>query len=236
MIIHTVRAELVERYIFNYRMPIDAMAAILPVSWLQPQIVNGYAVASFCALDLRHIVPAPLCPVAGPSSISSAPRYAVINMSGDEPEPAVFLTRRFTNSRIGSWITACTCIAPHPHAPAVIRHGVGAVEVSIKGTDSAFYGKACTDPAWSGSALFGSVGEFASLIAVGKTSYGYCNRPHHLTHIDLKKTDGIYEPLSVSDVCSPTISVWEKYGAEFDSAFRTCGGVYEWTYQGLVEV
>ena len=236
MMIHTVRAELAERYILNYRMPIDAMAEILPASWLKPQVVNGYAVASYCALDLRHVVPAPLCPVVGPSSLSSAPRYAVVDMSCGEPEPAVFLTRRYTSSRVGSLITALTCIAPHPHAPASIRHDGGEIEVSIEGTDSAFYGRACLDPAWRGSALFANVQEFANLIAAGKTSYGYCNQPDRLTHIDLKKTDGLYEPLAVFDVRSQTISLWEKYGAEFDSAFRTSGGVYEWTYHGLVEV
>ena len=53
-----VRASLAERFIFNFRLPAKSLARYLPVSWLAPQEVRGYGVASFCILDLRGITAA----------------------------------------------------------------------------------------------------------------------------------------------------------------------------------
>src|SRR5258708_4436489 len=76
-----VRASLAERFIFSFRLPAKALARYLPVSWLAPQEVRGYGVASFCILDLRGITVAPLTTQIGLTSISCAPRYAVLDLS-----------------------------------------------------------------------------------------------------------------------------------------------------------
>ncbi len=52
-IIPTVRAKMNERFIVNYRMPVDALADYLPAAWLRPQEINGFALASFWMLDLH---------------------------------------------------------------------------------------------------------------------------------------------------------------------------------------
>src|SRR6202167_6677330 len=83
-----VRASLAERFIFNFRLPAKALARYLPVSWLAPQEVRGYGVASFCILDLRGITVAPLTTQIGLTSISCAPRYAVLDVSREHATPA----------------------------------------------------------------------------------------------------------------------------------------------------
>src|SRR5258707_15165433 len=98
-----VRARLAERLIFNFRLPRDELPRFLPEPWLAPQVIGGYAVASFCLLDLRSITVAPLPAVIGPRSVSCAPRYAVLDLSGPRPRPAVYVTRRWTSSAFGSW-------------------------------------------------------------------------------------------------------------------------------------
>ena len=114
-VLPSVRATLAERFLFNFRMPPDALAAFLPsVPWLVPQTVNGYGVVSFCLLDLRNITVAPLPTIAGLSSISCAPRYAVMDLSHDPPTPSVFVTERQTNSAFGAWFTSLGFSAPHP--------------------------------------------------------------------------------------------------------------------------
>ena len=52
-ILPAVRANLVERYIFNFRLPPTALANHLPVSWLVPQVLNGASVVSF--LRTHHL-------------------------------------------------------------------------------------------------------------------------------------------------------------------------------------
>ena len=88
-----VRASLAERFIFNFRLPAKALARYLPVSWLAPQEVGGYGVASFCILDLLGITVAPLTTQIGLTSISCAPRYAVLDVSREQATPAVFRYR-----------------------------------------------------------------------------------------------------------------------------------------------
>ena len=63
-----VHASLAERFFFNFRLPAKAVARSLPVSWLAPQEVRGYGVASFCILDLRGITVAPLTTQIGLTS------------------------------------------------------------------------------------------------------------------------------------------------------------------------
>ena len=79
-----LRASLAERFIFNFRLPAKALAGYLPVSWLVPQEVGGYGVASFCILDLRGITVAPLTTQIGLTSISCAPRYAALDLSREQ--------------------------------------------------------------------------------------------------------------------------------------------------------
>ena len=117
-----VRASLAERFIFNFRLPMQMLASYLPISWLAPQEVRGYGVASFCILDLRGITVAPLTTQIGLSSISCAPRYAVLDVSQEQASPAVFVTERQTNSAFGAYFTSLGFSAPHPEVEAVIDH------------------------------------------------------------------------------------------------------------------
>ena len=245
-----IRAVVAERLIFNYRLPLDAMKDLLPSGAhtasggrLEAQDINGYAVASFCALDLRNITFAPLPAVAGFRSISCAPRYAVADTSSGTPRPVVFVSTRFTNCALGSLLTRLSCVAPHPYAAARIAHEGREIELSIKGAEAKFHCR--MRPARDvRSRLFGSAEEFAAFIAQGVSSYGECRLTRTggcasstscLTRVDLKKADAGYEPLDVLALRSPIADRWERLGGVLDSAFRTYAGLYEWSYRGLVE-
>ena len=49
--------------------------------------------------------------------------------------------------------------------------------------------------------------------------------------VDLHKEDHGYTPLDVLTLESPLLALWQAGGAVLDSAFRTGGGRYEWTYR-----
>jgi hypothetical protein len=230
----SIRANLAERFIFNFRMQPETMTKYLPVSWLAPQRVGEFAVASFCLLDLRDITFAPLPTAYGLSSISCAPRYAVVDNSTAAPRPVVFLTRRYTSSAFGSWLTGLGCSAPHPYAKANISRDGEATRLHVEGADPAASFSAVTRPTGLiNSRVFASDEAFARFIAEGASSYGLSVRGARLTKIDLRKEDTYYEPLEVVNIEGAMIQQWKADGAEFDSAFRTAGGRYEWTYRGL---
>jgi hypothetical protein len=236
-IIPPVRAVLAERYIFNFRLPVEVLAAYLPMPWLAPQKVNGFGVASFCLLDLRHITIAPLPTVIGLRSTSCAPRYAVLDLSRGKPTPAVFVTERQTSSAFGAWFTSLGFSCHHPYAPAGIdRHGPE-IALRVQRPDNDFRFAATVSPTQkTHSMLFGSPSDFGAFIAQGVTSYGLCRYPNQLTRVDLHKEDFGYEPLDVHSLSCPLLEEWERQGGILDSAFRTQGGRYEWTYYGLREV
>lgn len=234
-ILPSVRAALAERFIFNFRLPPEALVQFLPaVPWLAPQPVNGFGVASFCVLDLRGITVAPLPTTAGLTSISCAPRYAVLDASSGVPTPAVFVTERQTSSAFGAWFTSLGFSAPHPHMEASIRHEQEAICLDAAEPHGETLFSAVTHPASSlHSELFSSASEFAAFIAQGVTSYGLSRHGSRLTKMDLHKDDADYEPLQVSALHGPLVQEWQAAGGILDSAFRTCGGRYEWTYHGL---
>ncbi|SRR5260221_8083635 len=233
-IIPSVRAVLHERYVLNFRMQPERMKAFIPVPWLRPAEVGGYAVASFCLLDLRNITVAPLPALAGLSSLSCAPRYAVIDESTAAGQPAVFVTERYTNSAFGAWFTSLGFSAPHPYVGAEIAQEASAVRLSVADGGKPLFQAEVAAGTTSGS-IFDAT-SFAAFIAAGVSSYGLSIHEHRLTRVDLHKDDGRYESLRVAAVSGPVVDEWLAAGAVLDSAFRTQGGKYEWTYRGLTDV
>jgi hypothetical protein len=230
------RASLAERFIFNFRLPEKMLATYLPVSWLAPQGVHGYGVASFCILDLRGITVAPLTTSTGLASISCAPRYAVLDVSREQASPAVFVTERQTNSGFGAWFTSLGFSAPHPRVQAVIDHQDDRTLLRVDSPgDGLLFAANVRPSAALNSELFASPQEFADFIAQGVTSYGRSRHGSRLTKVDLHKDDADYAPLEVSNLGGAFADDWQRCGGLFDSAFRTGGGRYEWTYHGLTE-
>ncbi len=230
-LIPPVRAE---RFIFNFRMPLGAMAEMLPALWLSPLPVRGWGVASFCLLDLRHITAAPLPTVAGINSISCAPRFVVLDHSEGTPRPVVFVETRQTSPPFGAWFTSLGFSCRHPYADAHITHGKAQTQISVTGEDRNYqFGATVRDAEDTTSTLFDSCAEFGAFIAEGIASYGPSRFPDQLTMVDLHKEDYGYTPLDVLALESPLLAQWQAGGAVLDSAFRTQGGCYEWTYHGL---
>jgi hypothetical protein len=235
MLLHPpIRARLAERFLFNFRMPLEAISKYMPESWLTPQVINGYGVASFCILHLRNITYAPLPTVFGVQSLSSAPRVAVIDQSKGRRDPAVFVTYRQTNSLFGAWYTKGWS-APHPLVESAIEHVSEAeAKVSIHSLHGELQFAATVCPAARlESTLFASTDAFSAFIAQGVSSYGYSRYSRRLTKFDLHKQDMGYSALEAIGVSGSAIESWLSDGAVLDSAFHTRGGQYEWTYHGL---
>ena len=229
-----VRARLAERLIFNFRLPPEALASLLPVPWLAPQVVGGFGIASFCLLDLRGITVAPLPTAVGARSISCAPRLAVMDLSTSPPRPAVYVTERWSSSAFGSWFTSLGFSAPHPYAKATWERSESEVRATVVSPKRGpvVSARVRHTEAFE-SAAFDSTADFASFIAEGVSSYGLSRHPGRLTKLDLHKTDNTYTPLAVDELDGPVIREWQAAGGVFDSALRTSGGRYEWTYYGL---
>lgn len=229
----SVRALLAERFIFNFRMPPESMRQFLPVEWLSPATVGGHAIASFCLLDLRNITVAPLPMLAGLSSLSCAPRYAVIDESVDPPRPAVYVTERYTNSSFGAWFTSLGFSAPHPYVEASIQKTEATTHLSVTDRGTVLFEATVRETPEAATTSVFTPGTFARFIAEGVSSYGLSVYAGRLTKVDLHKADAAYEPLETIRYGGPAVEAWLQAGAALDSAYRTAQGRYEWTYHGL---
>ena len=221
-----VSARLIERLVFNFRVPLDWLHDHLP-DGIRPQAVAGHGVASFCTLDLAGVTAWGIPHALGLDSLNAAWRYGVVDRAG---RPAVWVDQRLTASALKAGITR---MCPGVHAKVDMgfeTHEAGARTLTVRTPTGAPVFEATFSPAQeSGSSLFASPSAFAAFIADGVRSYSPSVSPALLNVVDLHKEDCTFEPLRVVRV-APALEV----PLAFDSAFRTTGGVYRWSLEGQV--
>lgn len=230
----SVKARMEERYIFNFRLPPDELAKKLPIPWIEPQVVNGCSVVSFCILWLKKLAVEPFPPLFDFETISCAYRIAVIDNSGSKAEPSVYVTDRWADlpllARLSPWILLDTI----PVIRASVGHAGPMAHVQMSYLDGTLLFAAETNPATEfKSEMFESVDHFAKVIKDGVSSYSPSIFPDGFTKVDLYKEDVAYEPLDARVEYSELNQYWEDAGMVFDSAVRAKGAQYKWVYQGL---
>ena len=236
--VHTVEARLIERFIFNFRVRPEVLASRLPVSYLRPQIFDGWSVVSFCMLTLDHITLAPLPPWIGLKTTSCAYRCGVIDTTDAQPEPSVYILERYTDrsliSYLGPWVFASSM-------PKVCFSQTrdGAVCTMRVHHDYQCLFAASIRPSPSPDALdsqvFDSLDTFARFVNLGVTSYTPAMNRDALARVDLQKSDTRYTALTATVESNLLDDLWPNAELVFDSAIRATGGLYKWTYRGLVE-
>jgi hypothetical protein len=229
---------MIERYIFNYRMPPAELKKRLPAPWLEPQVVKGHCAVSFCILWLEHLTVTPIPSIFNFKTISCAYRIGVMDMSGPRPEPSVYVTDRWADlpliAHLGPFVLQDTI----PVIKAAIGHDNNrGTHVQMSYTDGSALFSASVRPLASGvmeSAVFDTVTAFSDFIKGGVTSYGPSLTPGMLTKVDLHKEDVSYEPLQANIEFSELFDeTWHDAGMVFDSAVRAKGANYVWAYRGL---
>jgi hypothetical protein len=232
----TVEAELVERFIFNFRLLPTALAEKLPVSWLEPQVINGWSVVSFCILSLERVTLAPLPGAFGHKTISCAYRCGVIDGSTRQAEPSVYVIDRSSDlqliSRLGNLVFASAisnvdvALKPRTGESAAIR-------VLDRNGGCIFDALVRQSPrATLASKVFASLDDCSTFIRLGVSSYAPSVCGRRLAKVDLHKEDTGYEPVIAKIGEDRLGALWPEAGLEFDSAIRTHGGKYRWTYRG----
>ena len=231
----SVKSRMVERYIFNFRIRPEELKKKLPVPWLEPQAVNGWCAVSYCILWLEKLTLPPIPSIIPFSTISSAYRIGVIDVSGDEPEPSVYVTDRWADLPLIARIAPIVLLDTIPVIKAAIGHVEGGTHVQMSYVDGTHLFSARTRPKTDGmgSRVFDSVDAFAKFIKDGVSSYGPSIYADRFSKVDLHKEDVGYEPLEAEMEFSELNQTWADAGLEFDSAVRAKGAVYKWTYRGL---
>lgn len=231
-VLPNIRARLVQRYVFNFRIPPAELERRLP-PWLTGQIIDGHCAGSFCILDLDHVTFGPVPETLGLRNINCALRFGVIDRQNGAA--AVYVAERNTNSRLGAFITSLGFPGEHRHVGATITGDERAgfkLQVS-EGRQLLFGAHAKRQLAFR-SSLFGSLDAFAVFMAGGVRSYCPAKNDGQFNVVDLHKDDQTYEPLEVSALEPHILAEWTAGdpALSFDSAVRTSGGRYVWEYLG----
>lgn len=236
----SIKAKMVERYIFNFRMKPEALEKHLPSNYLKPQIINGWSVMSFCILNLDRITIPPIPPIIRFKTISCAYRAGIIDNSKDIPEPSVWITDRNSNLRIIQLLSPLIIRDAVPRIDAAIGHDEkrGIVHTQFSFMNGQHYfsaqSKLAKDTFKLESEVFKNVDEFAAFIKGGVSSYTPSSNPHFLAMVDLNKEDVKYEALDAKIEFSWLHDSWKDADMIFDSAVKATGSVYKWTYKGLI--
>ncbi|MFN0137094.1 MAG: hypothetical protein ACKVS9_13370 [Phycisphaerae bacterium] len=225
-----IRARLIERFIFNFRLPIELLGRQLP-SWLAPQSIEGASVGSFCVLDLDQVTFGPVPDELGLRNINCALRFGVIER--ETGTPAVYVTERNTNSRLGAFITSLGFPGEHRLVEASITSDASGSQIRVRDKEHALFSATVARESVLRSSVFRSLDEFSAFMAGGVRSYCPAKNPGCFNVVDLHKSDSTYEPLRVTDLTHDLFS--ESSGssdAVQDSAVRTEHGRYVWEYVG----
>jgi len=235
----SVYGHLIDRYLFNFRVDPEVLQSHLPpVGWLRPRVINGYGVVSFCLLRLEGVTLWPLPLQLGFDTISCAYRCAVIDKSGTNPEPSVYVLGRNTNlpiaGRFGSILFS--------GAMNMIRSSIETLQshVNIRASflegQELFSAKARLQQAdiKSSSKLFGSLEDFVDFIKGGESSYTPSTRKDRYSRVDLTEDSSYYESVDATIDYSWLDRLWPEAKLVFDSAFHARGGRYRLKYLGSV--
>jgi hypothetical protein len=235
----SVTAVLVERLLFNFTTSPEHLSRQLPVKWLEPLVVGGRSVVSFCILHLKNVTIWPLPgSIVGFKTISCAYRCGALDVSQSPAVPVIWIVDRLSDlpiiAKLSPWLLNDTLPIIRPR----ILHSVQAISVEIDFPDCETLFKAQVSPLGAAakfdSTVFRSMGEFSQFIHNGVTSYAASIYGDALTKIDLIKEDPVYQPCRAEIDYSWLNGMWRDAGLKFDSAVRAHGGNYRWNYRGLV--
>jgi hypothetical protein len=229
----SIKAQLNERYIFNFKIKPETLEAKLPVKWLKPQIINNWSVVSFCILDVNKITVVPIPNIFNYETISCAYRIGVLDMSQENPTPSVYITDRNADLPMITKLSPFLLADAIPYVKASLAHEGDLVRVQANYADGQTLFSAEAKPGNLNSEMFNSVDEFKSFIKNGVSSYTPSIYPEKMARVDLKKTDTVYEAMEGSVEYSWLDGIWKDADLKLDSIIRAKGGQYKWTYRGL---
>jgi hypothetical protein len=229
----SIKAQLKERYIFNFRIKPEILESKLPVKWLKPQVIKGWSVVSFCILDVGKITIVPIPNIFDLETISCAYRIGVLDCTEEKPSPSVYITDRNADLPLITKLSPFLLSDAIPYVKASLAHEGDKVRVQVNYADGQSLFSAEMKFGKLVSELFDSMEEFKTFIKNGVSSYTPSIYPREMARVDLHKSDTVYESMIGQVEYSSLDGIWKDAELKLDSVIKASGGEYKWTYKGL---
>ena len=181
------------RLLLNYRVAPDVAAGILPPPF-EPSLVDGYAIAGICLLQL-NVRPTWLPGPVGFRSLNGAHRVAVTLPDGSD---AVYIPRRDTNSRLNHIVGGRLFSGPHHKATISLSDSRERLRIELRSDDGLTSVRADVSPAerLPADSVFDSLDHVSAFFESG--SVGYSTRPGGgYDELELRTDNWSVEPVHV---------------------------------------
>ena len=233
----SIYGNLVDRYLFNFRVDFDALENHLPkIPWIKPRNINGYGVVSFCLLKIKGLTIWPLPTSLGLNTTSCAYRCAVTDESGKNPEPSVYVLGRNTDLSIIRHLGPALFSGNIQKIETSINRNSENVKISTEYSDGRKMFSATVDSSkpQQSSKLFESTESFEAFIKDGASSYAPSTRSDEYSRIDLETDSNSYQQVNARINTNCLDDEWHDVKLVFDSAYRAGGKLYKLKHVGSV--
>ena len=129
-----IRATVERRILVNYRVPPEALAAMLP-SPFRPHVVDGHGIAGICLIRLGDVRPAGLPPALGITTENAAHRIAAEWDTPDGPVTGVYIPRRDTSSALAVLLGGRAFPGWQHRADFRVAEGAGTYRIEVSSHD-----------------------------------------------------------------------------------------------------
>ncbi len=219
-----VSGTVLDRYLFNFRVNLDTLEKHMPaLEWLEPRNAHGYGVVSLCMILFKGLTIQPF-PMIGINTVACAYRYSVMDVSGKEPVPTVYLVGRNTDS------TFANCFGPlilssrlGKTTSTIKKSKEGNLDVDIKSSDTRTVISATIlqSKPQRKSVLFESTKKFKDFMSDGLVSYTPGLADGKYARCDFEGAAFNYEQIDAKVNKSYLAEDWGDEDFVFDSAYKT---------------
>ena len=219
-----VSGTVLDRYLFNFRVNLDALEKHMPtLKWLEPRNAHGYGVVSLCVILFKGLTIRPF-PMIRINTVACAYRYSVMDVSGKESVPTVYLTGRNTDSTFANFFGPLILSSRLGKTKSAIKkNNEGNLNVDIESSDarSIISVTILQSKPQKKSVLFESTKEFKDFMSDGLVSYTPGLDDRKYARCDFEGAAFNYEPIDVKVNKSCLAEDWGDEDFVFDSAYKT---------------
>ena len=240
--LRSVRGRIVERWVFNFRVPPSEAARMVPVPWLTPLLVDGSAVFSFCPYRVDQVRIGPLAMPHRRPMFFSAARLTVIDTRDPSGRTVAWVPGRESSALGAAMIGALVLGIRFRRVTVAVHEGPGATQRLTIGERHACRFSATivessgtSGPSGSGAMgtrLFATTSQFERFFECGVSRSpawrASASPAPAIARLDLDAPGTRWSALEAMNVTGDVIPP----GANFDSAFRGVGGAYHWSAGG----
>ena len=224
----TLTGTIERRLLINYRVDPVVATSIVPAPF-KPSLVDGYAIAGICLIELA-VRPTWLPDLWAVHSLNGAHRFAVTLPDGSD---SVYIPRRDTNSRLNSLVGGRLFPGRHHLATITMQNGGGRCRVRLCSRDGSTQVHATVSPAGQlpDASVFNSVEHVSDFFENG--SLGYSDKPggNGYDGVELRTDNWSVTPVTVENVESSFFNnrtLFPDGSAALDNALMMRGIRHTW--------